>query len=131
LIHSAVFLLLPPNVIPDEFFVSTYRRSEIASCPEVLTSKVPDTACKIPGNVDCALALYVTYDLSYRILWRDRDIHMDVISAQMSFQYLTLSLPGQLSDDLPKMSPNPTIQHLSAILGYPNNVVLAVPNRMT
>jgi len=79
----------------------------------------------------CALALYVPYDLSNRIFRRDRDIHMDMIRAQMAFQYLALALPSQFSYDLPKVLPNPTIQNLPAILGYPYDMVLAVPNRMT
>lgn len=56
---------------------------------------------------------------------------MDVIRAQMPFQYLTLSLSGQFSYDLAKVLAYATIQHLATILGDLDNVILAVPNRMT
>ena len=69
--HSVIFFLLLMYVGPDDLLVPTYRRSEVASCPEVLSCKVPNAACKCPGNVNCALALDVTYDLSYRDIGAD------------------------------------------------------------
>ena len=67
-----------------------------------------------------ALSFDVTDDLSYRILGRDRDIHMDMIGAYMPFQNLTLTLPCQFPYHFPKVLTDVTIQRLPATLRYPD-----------
>jgi hypothetical protein len=56
---------------------------------------------------------------------------MDVIRAEMPFQYLTLSLLGQFSYDLAKVLAYAAIQHLTTIIEYPDKATHAVQNRMT
>jgi len=41
LFRATVLLFLVPDVLPDRYFVSTYGRDEVATCPEVLPDEVP------------------------------------------------------------------------------------------
>jgi hypothetical protein len=79
LFQSAIFCLLTPNVISDDFFVASYGRGEISTGPKILAREIPRSPTKGPGNVNGAFTLDVSYDLSYRIFRRDRDIHMNMV----------------------------------------------------
>ena len=67
LIQSVISNLLLSNIVPDYFFLAAYCRWKIAACPKILSGKVPGATDKCSGDMNCALALDVTYDLSYRI----------------------------------------------------------------
>jgi hypothetical protein len=79
LIHSAIFSLLTPDVISNDLFVAPHGRCKISTGPKILAREIPRSPTKGPGNMNGTFTLDVSYDLSYRIFGRDRDIHMNVI----------------------------------------------------
>ena len=81
--------------------------------------------------MNSTLTLDVTDDLSYRIFGRNRDIHMNMIGAQMAFQNQALPLTSQFANRFAKLLPDTAIENFSTTFWYPNNVILAVPYRMT
>ncbi|MDK2849097.1 MAG: hypothetical protein PWP34_2450, partial [Desulfuromonadales bacterium] len=79
LIQSAIFSLLTPDVISNDLFVAPHGRCEISTGPKILAREIPRSPTKGPGNMNGTFTLDVSYDLSYRIFGRDRDIHMNVV----------------------------------------------------
>jgi hypothetical protein len=53
---------------------------------------------------------------------------MHVVPQKMTLVNLALSLPCQLVEDLSERLSDLLVDRLPAALGYPDNVVLAVPN---
>jgi len=52
---------------------------------------------------------------------------VDVVTHQVSFFNATFLALNQLLQDIPQMSPQGTIEHLSATFGDKDNVVFAFP----
>ena len=51
---------------------------------------------------------------------------MDMVTADMPFEYLDIHACTYLSDELPQPSPNFLVEHRLAVLRYPHNVILDV-----
>jgi len=57
LIDSSILMFLMPNVLPDDFFIPTHRRDEVAACPEVLSHKASLSLSLPTRNVNRAFPL--------------------------------------------------------------------------
>ena len=64
------------------------------------------------------------------MLWWDRDRPVYVIHHQVPFFYPAAFLLRQTSEHLAQILPQFSVQHLSSILRYKHDVVLAVPFRV-
>jgi hypothetical protein len=103
----------------------------VPSCPKVLSCEIPCATSRCPGNTNCALSFDITNDLRNRNFSKYRQKLMDVTQTQMTFQNLALPLTCQFSYDTSHVLADPTKQYLPATFWKPNNVILAVPYRMT
>jgi len=104
-----VFLFLPSYVISNNLFIAPHCRYKISSCPKIFACEISATTSKRSGNMYGTFSLYVADGMRYCILWRNRDIHMDMVGTQMAFQHQTLPLPSQFSYHLAKLLTYPTI----------------------
>ena len=84
-----------------------------------------------PSNVYGALAFEITYYLRDGVFRWYRYQNMDVIPAQVTFEYLALLLSRQGMQILAKVSAQFPIEHLAPMFRYPHHVVLAFPFRVT
>lgn len=91
-------MFLVPDVISYNFFVSTYSGNKVASCPKTFSGEIARSFAKSSSYIKRALPLYIPNDLSYRVFWRNRDTHMDMIETYMSFDNLALSLFCKFTD---------------------------------
>jgi hypothetical protein len=83
-----------------------------------------------PGQVDRTLALDKADHLRNRVLWWDRDHHVNIIQHEVTFFDPALLLQGQLAEHISEMLPQFPIKYLPAVLGNEHNVVFALPFRV-
>ena len=96
LIHFAILKLLVLDVGPDRFFVSPYRRDEIAPSPKFVPREIARLALDILTDPDRTLALHEADYLRHGIFRRNRNQHVDMIGHQMPLLYLALAAPRQI-----------------------------------
>jgi len=99
--------------------------------PKVLPYEVALPLAVDPSQVDSALALDVPNHLRNRILWRDRNHHMDVIRHQMAFLDPARLLHRQSAEHFPKMMPQLAVKRLPAALGNEHHMIFALPFAVT
>ena len=130
--RSLAFLktLLFADVLGDLGKLETYGRNSIASRPEVLTREIAILAFH-PSNGNRALALQEADDAGHGMLGWDGYADVDVVGHDMAFHDGTLLLFCQGVKYLSEMFSDLPPQYFSAILGYEDDMILAVPTRMT
>ena len=106
-----------PNVLPDDFLVSTHRRYEVAPGSEVLPDKVPLHLGVAPRDVDGTLPFDVTDNLRHSILRRDRNHHVHMIRHQMALFDPAFFLLRQSSEYLSQLRPDTAKYRLLPVLG--------------
>ena len=72
LLQLLVRLLLVADVLPNQRFITTHGRNEIAPGPEMLPDEVTLALSVHPHQMDRALALDLPHNLRYRVLRRYR-----------------------------------------------------------
>lgn len=130
MLHPSVFLLLVPDVLTDDRFVSPYGRDEVAARPEMLTHEVALPLAERPRDVDCALALDVPDDLRDRILRRDRDHHVHVVGHEVPFLDAALLLLRKRPEDRTEVPAQLSVEHLAPAFWDEDHVVFALPPGM-
>ena len=82
-------------------------------------------------QVDCALAFDIPHDLTDRVLGRDRQHHVNMVGHQMPFLNPALSLFRKIAEHPAQMSAQLAVQNLPTKLRNENDVVFALPFRVT
>ena len=90
------------DVLADLLQFKADRRDSVTAGPQMFTREIPLLPAQ-PGNSNCALPLQKSDHRSYRVLGGNRDAHMHMVRHQVSFDNLTLLLPGQRMENRPKM----------------------------
>ena len=127
LISISIILFLISDICPYYIFIKSNCWYKIASCSEMLSTKVSLSTFKVFRNFYCALTFQVANCTRYWIFWRDTDAHMDMIWHQMPFQYFAAFPSGKFIKNLPKKPSEVPIYHLPSFLGNKNNMVLTIP----
>ena len=84
-----------------------------------------------PSQMDCAFALDVSHDLTDRVLRRNRQHHMDMVGQQMAFFDPAIPVFRKLAEHRAQMLAQFTVQNLAPKLRNENDVVFALPLRVT
>ena len=127
LVEALVLRLLPPDILPNGGLVSAHGGDVVASRPKVLTREVLPPPEVGPGNVDGALPLDVPEDLRHRILRGNGEQHVDMVQLEMALLHHALALLGQFAQHRAEVLAQLGVQGLAAVLGNPDNMVLALP----
>ena len=130
-IARAAAVLLVANVFSYHLLVSTHRRDEVPTGPEMLPYEVTPAFPVHPRNVDRTLSLDETDYLGHCILGRDRYHHVYVVRHQVAFLYLTFLLLCQTLEHLSQLAPNMPKQRFPSILRYEHYVILTLPTAVT
>jgi len=130
LVDPPVLRLLMPDVLADSYFVPTYGRYEVATCPEVLPDEIALLLQILPRDLDRALAFDVADHLRHRVLRRDRDQHVHVVGHQMPLLDGTPLVLRKRSQELTDMSTQRSVENLAPIFWNEHDVVLALPLRV-
>ena len=131
LIPALVFRLLVLDVLPDYFFIAAHGGHKIPARPKVLPYKIPLLLAVDTRQMDRAFSFDVADHLRNRILRRDRDQHMHVVPHQMPLLDPALFLRCKLLKHLAHILPQFRVERLSPALRNENNVVFALPPRVT
>ncbi len=81
-----------------------------------------------------AIALFPFHEpdhLGYGVLGRNRDTHVHMVGHQMAFEDLALLLPSQRVKDGTQLTTSLAEDGLPAPFGHENDMILAVPFRIT
>jgi len=97
----------------------------------VLSYETSVTLAIDPSQMDRALALDVPYDLTDCVLGRNRQHHVNVVGQQMSLFDPALSVFRKLAEHLPQVFAQLAVQALAPKLRNENDVVFALPFRVT
>src|SRR6202051_2493078 len=81
------------DVLADLLQFKADRGGGVTAGPEMFAREIPLLTAQ-PGNGDCTLPLHKSHHGSHRVLGGNRDTHMHMVRHQMSFNNLTLLLPG-------------------------------------
>jgi hypothetical protein len=130
LINSSIFGFLLRDVLTDGVLISTNCRYELASGPKTLAGEILLASKELSCNVNRALALDETDHLGNAVFGWNGDLHVNVIQHEVAFFDPTLFLVGQVSKHLAKMCSQLSIKAFSSALWYPNDMILALPDRV-
>ena len=91
-----------------------------------------DILAKAPGGVT---ALWEPAPLALQVPDRHGDAvprghaqqHVDVVRHCLTLHQLDILLTAQIPQDLPDLTPKPSVEDLTAVLRYNHDVVLAIP----
>src|SRR5271166_2876459 len=131
LIESPVLFLLVLDVVADDRLVPSDCRNEISSGPKVLSNETSVALAINPCQMDRALALDVSHDLTDRVLGWNRQHHVNVVGQQMPLLDPALSVFRQLAEHLAQMLAQLAVQNFASKLRNENDVVFALPFRVT
>lgn len=120
-------IFLIPDVLSDHFLIPPHCRDKIPSRPKTLSHKVAPALSVHSGNVDRTLPFHVPHHLRHRMLWRNRNQHVNMIRHQMPFQNLALLALRQLSEHLSQVLAQARIQRLPSALRNEHHMVFALP----
>ena len=95
-------------------------------CP----TKVPTALAVGPRDVDRTFPLDVPDDVRHRVLWRDRQHHVDVVDHKMALADLALLLLRKLAENFTQVTPNLPVQDFPSAFRDEDDVVLTLPLRM-
>ena len=98
---------------------------------KVLAGEVAIATAELTGNGNRTLALDETDDRGHRVLRRSLDTHMNVIRHHMPFNDPALFLTRQFMEDRTQFATNLAKQLVPTSFGYEDDVVLAIPARMS
>ena len=130
LINSSIFGFLLLDVLTGCVLISTNCRYEVTSGPKTLTSEILLASKELSCNVNRALALDETDHLGNAVFGWNGDQHVHVIQHELAFFYPTLFLVGQVAKHLAKMCSQLSIKGFSSALWYPDDMILALPDRV-
>src|SRR5713101_3205048 len=122
----SIRVLLFADVLADLLQVKADRGDSVTAGPEMFAREIPLLTAQ-PGNGDGTLPLQKSDHGSYRVLGGNRDAHMHMVRHQMSFDNLTLLLPGPRVENRPQMLTRLPENYFAPSLGHENDMVLAVP----
>ena len=114
------------DVLADLLQFEADRRDSVTAGPQMFAREIPLLPAQ-PGNSNCALPLQKSDHRSYRVLGGNRDAHMHMIRHQVSFDNLTLLLPGQRMEDRSQMTTRLPENYFAPSLGNEHDMILAVP----
>lgn len=127
----SIFLVLISDVCPDHLFVESNRGYKITSRPEILSDEIPGFPGESSRYRYCTLPFDIPDYIRYRVLRRNANADMHVIRHQVPFYYLTFFLFRQLPQYLAEMFADRSKYHLLPPLRDKDNVIFAIPLRMT
>src|SRR5258707_4789692 len=130
LIQPLVLYLLMTDVLANDRFVPPHRRDEVPSRPQVLTNEVPLLPHEGSSDMNRALPFDVPNGLRHRVLRRNRDQHVHVVSHQVPFLNSAFPLLRKRSKYRPEVPSKFSLEHLSSALLVKDNMVLAIPPRV-
>ena len=126
----ACLQLLGYECTRDSLLITVYRGNKVSACPKTLAGKISHPTLHVACYRNGALAFDKADHLTHRMLRRNCDAHVDVVEAKVPFDYFALTLPSQLMEHISQIFPYVTVQDLASALGYPHNVILAIPHRV-
>ena len=117
------------DVLADLLQFEADRRDSLTAGPQMFAREIPLLPAQ-PGNGDCTLPLQKSDHGSDRVLGGNGDAHMHMVWHEVSFDNLTLLLPGQRMENRPQMLTRLPENYFAPSLGHENDMVLAVLFRM-
>src|SRR5258708_29104485 len=114
------------DVLATDRLVRPHRRDEVPSRPQVLTNEVPLLPHEGSSDMNRALPFDVPNGLRHRVLRRNRDQHVYVVSHQVPFLNSAFPLFRKRPKHRPEVPSKFSIEHLSSALRDIDNVGLAV-----
>ncbi len=114
------------DVLADLLQFKADRGDSVTAGPEMFAREIPLLTAQ-SGNRNCTLPLQKSDHRSYRVLGGNRDAHMHMVRHQVSFDNLTLLLPGQRMENRSQMLTRLPENYFAPSLGHENDMVLAVP----
>ena len=122
-----VELLLMLDIGANLLFLKPNRGHRIPARPEAFPIKVSLSSTKLSRHGDGTLALDRPNHLGHRILGRNPAEHVDMVLHHMPFQDGAPALPRQLTQHLPKKTPDLAVQRFLAALWDKDHVLFTIP----
>lgn len=79
----------------------------------------------------CAFSFQVAHNMGNGILWRNADVHMHVISHQVSLYNFTFFSLGKFMKNCSQKLPQTSIYDLLPFFGNEDNMILTTPSCMS
>jgi hypothetical protein len=127
LITALILLLWVADIFTDHRLVATDRRDEVPSRPTMLPYKIAFPLAIHPRYMNGTLAFEVTDHGRHRLLRRNRDQDVHMISHQVPFFNPAFLLPSQLAEHLTQVRSQFPVQGLATALWDKHDGMFTLP----
>ena len=109
----------------------TAARCKVSSGPQMPPPKLPTQVRELHQQLVVGLPLEILHHFTHRQIGRHRHKQMDMVFAHMSFHYLNVIRPTDLSHQFAHPRPYRPTQHRPAVFRDPHQVILQIVFRVT